>query len=303
MTEEVKDTLKKYTENRVNNLVSFLEKLKELKQENVYTTYRGHPNNRWPLQAPIHRTKTGAERYEHDITRDLIALHPDEFNSDNTMFDKLVRMQHYGLPTRLLDLTSNPLVALYFACQSHKVKTNNIIKETDGSVLMLPAAADRVKYYDSDTVSILSNLANLRFEELNELSNIDINDTVTLKKCSPMARLINFVKFEKSHFKNTVKPRDLYRPIFVKPKNNNRRILSQSGSFIIFGLTKYKGGQSTKHIYDRDTKPILINIPHIHKVEILKELKELGIHNSSLFPELDKAAQSISEHYRTINLI
>nr|WP_257627200.1 FRG domain-containing protein [Enterobacter roggenkampii] len=24
------------------------------------------------------------------------------------MFDRLVRMQHFGLPTRLLDVTSNP---------------------------------------------------------------------------------------------------------------------------------------------------------------------------------------------------
>ncbi|MBW4236742.1 FRG domain-containing protein [Enterobacter roggenkampii] len=40
--------------------------------------------------------------------RDIVSLHPNEFSSDKTMFDRLVRMQHFGLPTRLLDVTSNP---------------------------------------------------------------------------------------------------------------------------------------------------------------------------------------------------
>ncbi len=37
--------------------------------------------------------------------------------------------QHYGMPTRLLDWTTNPLVALYFACASDK--------DTDGAVFTL----------------------------------------------------------------------------------------------------------------------------------------------------------------------
>ena len=60
----------------------------------------------------------------------------------------LVRMQHYDLPTRLLDITTNPLIALYFACADGV--------DYDGEVIIFQLPLARVRYFDSDTVSCLS---------------------------------------------------------------------------------------------------------------------------------------------------
>ena len=109
--------LKLENETRINSISEFLEKIVQLdKEEGTETFYRGHADKDWVLLPSIFRTPNGVEK-EHLLFRDMVAHEPQSFFECRSALDYLVQMQHYGLPTRLLDMTTNPLVALYFACQ------------------------------------------------------------------------------------------------------------------------------------------------------------------------------------------
>ncbi|MEC5292523.1 FRG domain-containing protein [Aurantimonas sp. C2-6-R+9] len=106
--------------------------------------YRGHSKREYRIHPSLFR-KGAPRKDESNLLRELISAHPSEFSSDKSTFERLVRMQHYKMPTRLLDLSFNPLVAMYFACCSNCDLVGHLIR------IRVPKTS--IKYYDSDTVS------------------------------------------------------------------------------------------------------------------------------------------------------
>ena len=281
------------------SLTDFIEAFARYSSGSDYLKcFRGQEDSSWPNVAGIFRPDLKELlKNEKRAVRELISVQPHEFASDETMFDKLVRMQHFGLPTRLLDVSLNALVALYFATDPGPDGGSS-----DGMVTAFAIPPERDKYYDSDSVSCLANLANMTSEEKDEIYRLreslkgDISSARNITKFNEsgvIERLHQFIRSEKPYFLPIIDPIDLFKPYYVHPKMSNRRILAQSGAFILYGINPPKKMYFPDKI---DTTSFIV--PKDEKSTIRKALENIGINESTLFPEIDKAAARIMNQYK-----
>lgn len=291
-----------YCIEKVTNIETYLQQLPSLDEKiggNIF--YRGQSNNLYNLTPSVFRENLIQE--EHNIYTQIMTECAHEFADCNLHNEILSKMQHYGVPTRLLDVTTNALVALYFACEG-----NN---DNDGAVFVIKTDKLKIKQYDSDAISILSSLPRLNHEERKEILKLaknalsdsqgnpvdknftDFNENIIIK------RLLHEIKKEKPAFENIINPEDILSNYVFLPRKINARIIRQSGAFIIFGLQdkeiEIKEEFSYSNVNNIESSQIIID--NNYKKRILDQLMIFGISKATLHPELYKVAESIKEKY------
>lgn len=290
----------------INSISNFMDEIEKIKYENNMF-FRGHSNINYISIPSLFREKRFYES-ENILYQELVIRCPKDFVKCNTHLEFLVEMQHYGLPTRLLDITSNPLVALYFACTD---------KKSVGEVMIYSIPTKDLKYGKSDTVSILSSLPMFRFEDQKSILDKslkckDIKCFNLIESEELISRLIHEIRIEKPAFVPKINPEHLRSVTFVKAEKKNGRVLHQDGAFAIFGLMEdiYSENQNKcKHLkevnplenyryyYEDNNKKVVFAIHN--KESILKMLNKLGINKAFLFPEIDDVSAYLKDKIGT----
>lgn len=274
---------------RVGSVRTFLDALEKFERsDNTSFLYRGHASFTYSLTPSIYRD-AGWIASEHVMFRELVLRCPNDFSSLASTFQTLVKMQHYGLPTRLLDLTANPLIALYFACDPADPPSES------GEVIAFGVPTTEIKYYDSDTVSVISNIARRPFDFTIPAATLT---KTAFNMTSEIRYLLHEIKQEKPYFEPKIVRAHLESVICVRPKLENPRIVRQDGAFFLFGVAGAKQvSASVPQQYIVSSQSRRIIVIGSEKRRIRTQLEALGISKGSVYPEIDRVAEFLKSHY------
>ena len=236
---------------------------------------------------------------EHKIFNEAIRAYPQDFPSGETTFERLTRMQHYEIPTRLLDVTPRFATALGMTIFPGIGENAEKVLERYGFIRMFRVKESRIKYSTSDTVVALSNLARITKD------HVTIGDLGYLAYESKNERA-GFC-WEKGSAVSKMLQRDIKKVWCVRPINNNVRIQAQRGEFFIFGCGDGKSkldvtfSEADYENPDAATEGIteigILAISPTLKREVKEMAEILDVTEDRLYPDFARFHNVIEERY------
>ena len=258
--------------------------------------YRGQANAAWN---PI----PGAFRNDEDFLNEGFYIREYERQMPQNSVGKsgieiLIDAQHYGMPTRLLDVTSNPLVALYFAClPSHDDQ------DADGAVLQfLPAG-----FFSQEELTCTVLAEYVRHYKL----DLYLEEKWRADLCRIVSQTHSRFSADAHRAVDYMLSGEPIR-VFFLPSYNNERIRAQEGAFLLFSTPYIKINDNSARdgrflLPSEDGSDPLKNvgckyiIPKDEKAVVLSQLDSIGINEARLFPDTEHQIKSIVETVRRVN--
>lgn len=240
---------------KIKNVADLVKHLKVDVDPKIHPVwYRGHSVSSWKLEPSYDRLKKPP--FESSLVNEFRqnANYLINTQAPKNDFEWLFLMQHFGVPTRLLDWTESPLVALYFALEIEKKGSLN----KDGALWLL---------YPS---------------ELNKNTNRDRDGYIPAFEDSEYMETYSTQKYVKGLDEGVL-------PKAAIATRNNPRIQAQLGVFTISHHKKVPienvgdGAHVIKYI-----------VPREYKKSISEELKLIGVNKFQIFPELAVIGEMIN---------
>ena len=238
------------------------ELLEVMGKEETGKLYRGQANSSWGLDSSMTRQPKYLDN-EAEMYYEIQSLKPDAFQNDTTIYERLITMQHFGMPTRLLDITRNPLVAIFFAC-------NNIECKNDDGVIFTFSPTNKADFLNFEDDRLAKNLPAL-FNHNGNGKGLDADDFLS-------------------------------KIWFIKGIAKNQRINNQSGDFIFVGKGKQVKEElhqlpKMAIVIDFETKKILLEqleSLNIHGGAVYPDLTHMSNYISNKYLH-DKKSTPIAE--------
>ena len=227
--------------------------------------FRGHQRKHWGLLPNIIRNGCGDRETEDEI-REEFAVRAPALSRYETLpendWDFYFLMQHYGAPTRLLDWTEGPAIALYFAVR------------------------DNPGYYDSCVWMLDPYQLNLRVAGKEEV----ISPSAPGANPKDLARVKHWLPSRWDKKKQLPQ-----YPLAIFPTHIARRISSQKSCFTIHGAEEAGFSRFSR---GKNACLLKILIPG-HVVQDMRlALNHYGIDDTTLFPDLEGLGRALATAYR-----
>ena len=286
---------------------------------------------------------------ESSMVHHFMLNKPQLRHENHDIFEWLCLMQHYDMPSRMLDWSENILTALYFAVastESDKMDCDGMIWALNSARLneithIIPPPKRTLCVPDSIDVLLRSVMA------ISHSRSDFIGNLQKMKKYEMVVAMLNESDFKDNNFikwlMNTkvkkngkrieISSKDiedsptyqkLAYPIAVLPFRINERQAFQQAAFTLCGGKQYDDAirrpseelpapvglielsrqlarrNKNDQIIPQGAKPFLemFIVPSCAKRKIREQLKRIGVHSGTLYPELDKQAWYLRHQWR-----